>query len=285
MQMNTNLKLKIARLLYRLIHLLRRASGKKNDQVTCNRSGILWNLDLQEGIDLAIYLFGRFETKTAAALSQLVKPGSVVIDIGANIGAHALPLAHQVGENGKVYAIEPTDWAYEKMIRNLELNPELKKSLIPIKAFFSDLSGTLPGQTHSSWRLNDAQKHPIHGGQLQHSGNAHYTSLDQWVQEQGVKKIDLIKLDVDGYEVKVLKGGIQTLLEFKPKMILELTLYNLDEYGDSLKELLELLKNCNYQLKTQDGRKLIPMKIEELKKIIPSQGGINAMATVISEKI
>lgn len=282
MRMNTNFKLKIAKILYHFIHGLRWITGHQTDQLTCQRFGIHWSLDLKEGIDLAIYLFGRFETGTAAALSKLVKPGSIVIDIGANIGAHALPLAQHVGENGKVYAIEPTDWAFEKMIRNLDLNPELKNSLVPIKAFFSDLKGSLPSQTHSSWRLDDSKKHPVHGGQLNHSGNAEYTSLDQWVKNTGLKKIDLIKLDVDGYEVKVLKGGMNTLREFKPKMILELTLYNLDEYGDSLKELLDLLKSCDYDLKSQDGRKSIPMKIEELKKIIPPQGGINAMAVANS---
>lgn len=276
--MNTNFKLKIAKLIYFGIKLMRSWVGKRSDTVICKRSGLNWNLDLQEGIDLAIYLFGKFEKSTSSNLAKLAKPGSTVLDIGANIGAHALPLAKQVGPDGMVYAIEPTDWAFEKMIANLELNPELKKNMTPIKAFFSDLSGTLPKETHSSWKLDDSQKHPVHGGRLHHSGNAEYTSLDEWVHKNGISKIDLIKLDVDGYEVKVLKGGTRTLKELKPNMILELTLYNLDEYGDSLKALLELLHDCHYGLQTEDGQKEIPMNVDELRKIIPPLGGINALA-------
>ena len=57
----------------------------------------VWELDLREGIDFAIYLQGGFEPAALAGGVGVVKPGSVALDIGANIGSHTLPLAQIVG--------------------------------------------------------------------------------------------------------------------------------------------------------------------------------------------
>ena len=69
---------------------------------------------------------GAFEKRTVAAYSRLVRPGMTVIDIGANIGAHTLPLAKLVGPTGRVIAVEPTIWAVERLRANLDLNPPLR---------------------------------------------------------------------------------------------------------------------------------------------------------------
>ena len=63
-----------------------------------------------------------------------MRPGSLVIDIGANIGAFSLPIASDVGEGGCVVAIEPTDYAFTKLVRNAELNPGIASRLIAVQA-------------------------------------------------------------------------------------------------------------------------------------------------------
>jgi hypothetical protein len=65
------------------------------------RDGISWDLDLREGIDLYIYLAGRFEWGLSRILTSLVRPGDTVVDVGANVGAHALPLARAAGAEGR----------------------------------------------------------------------------------------------------------------------------------------------------------------------------------------
>jgi cyclopropane fatty-acyl-phospholipid synthase-like methyltransferase len=61
------------------------------------RNGVTFELDLTESIDRALHDQGCFEPTTTAALAQLTKPGMTVLDLGANIGAHALFLARHVG--------------------------------------------------------------------------------------------------------------------------------------------------------------------------------------------
>src|SRR5208283_4389599 len=104
--LTTKQKVWLAARAYRCVSLGRSALGKGNG-ATVSRGGLRWQLDLSEGIDFAIYLLGAFERSTVITLQKLVKPGDMVFDIGANIGAHTLGLARSVGPAGRVYAFEP----------------------------------------------------------------------------------------------------------------------------------------------------------------------------------
>src|SRR5215203_3293686 len=120
--MKTSHKIGAARMIYHAVHFGRALRGRTDQQIVV-RDCITYDLDLTQGIDFAIYLGGMFERNTAIALGKLTKPASLVLDIGANIGAHTLRLAKLVGPEGRVMAFEPTDFAFRKLRRNLELNP------------------------------------------------------------------------------------------------------------------------------------------------------------------
>ena len=66
---------------------------------------------------------GQYEPENLRAYRRVVQPGFVVLDIGANIGSHTLPLAQMVGPSGRVYSFEPTDYAFGKQRRK---NPPCK---------------------------------------------------------------------------------------------------------------------------------------------------------------
>jgi FkbM family methyltransferase len=134
----------------------------------------------------------------------------VVVDIGANIGAHTLPIAQHVGETGRVFAIEPTSFAYSKLSRNIDLNPSLKSRIIPVNAaFVSDTSQEL-GKIYASWRLTGTDNaHSVHGGVECDTSQAQRITFDSFVAQAQIEKISVIKLDVDGFETHVLKGVLR----------------------------------------------------------------------------
>ena len=72
--------------------------------------------------------------------------------------------------------------------------------------------------------------------------------MDKWCNDNNITKIDLIKIDVEGFEMNVLKGGIQTLQKFKPKMFIELDDNNLKDVGSSAKELINFIAKLDYKI-------------------------------------
>src|SRR6266850_1982257 len=123
--LSTKTKIRLATFLSRSVRAVRRMAGAKNDLVVVQRGGLRWQLDLNEGIDFSIYLLGAFERSAISTYRRLIPPAAVVLDIGANVGAHTLHLARAVGEDGRVYAFEPTVYAFDKLQRNLALNPDI----------------------------------------------------------------------------------------------------------------------------------------------------------------
>jgi FkbM family methyltransferase len=201
MNLNTKTKIAIASSMSKIVRFMRSLFSLRNEEVFC-RNKIYWHLDLSQGIDFAIFLQGGFEPSTIRSYKKYVNQGDVVLDIGANIGAHTLPLASLVGRTGKVIAFEPTDYAYEKLIKNLELNPELLSRTIPIQAMLvGNLEEAKPTFIPSSWSLDAASGldiHPVHGGTNQSLKGASLVKLDDWFQHQNLKQLDFIKIDVDG---------------------------------------------------------------------------------------
>src|SRR6266436_206522 len=116
--LSTHTKVKIARALSRAVRAARSLAGRDSNEVEVFRDGLKWRLDLEQGIDLAIYLLGAFERSTVNAYRKIVQPGDTVLDIGANVGAHTLHLARLVGNNGTVIAYEPTAYAVRKLRQN-----------------------------------------------------------------------------------------------------------------------------------------------------------------------
>ncbi|HEY5813476.1 MAG TPA: FkbM family methyltransferase, partial [Terrimicrobiaceae bacterium] len=257
--MNTRQKIAVAALLSRAVRRIRTVVGKENVGVF-RRGGILWELDLKEGIDFAIFLQGGFEPETLRYFRRVVRPGFVVLDIGGNIGSHALPLAQMVGPTGRVYTFEPTDYAFGKQRRNLCLNPELSKRVRAVQAML------VGGPTHekprtipSSWPLDGEtgkDVHPIHLGRFNTLEGAQVFSLDDWVAEERPAAVDFIKIDVDGYEIDVVEGARETLSRYKPLMMMEFAPYIFSERGRSFKELLDALSALGYNARTVTGKVL-----------------------------
>ena len=277
--LTTKRKVFLAGLSQKLIANVRSTVGK-GDKVNVRRRGLRWELDLSEGIDFSVFLVGAFEHSTAKTLARLVRHGDVVLDIGANIGAHTLGIAKSVGSSGKVFAIEPSDFAFTKLLRNLSLNPELENRVHASQLFFSDGAITSPPrEIHASWPLqSDASVHPKHRGRLVSTGNAKIETLDCFLRRQELTRLDVIKIDVDGHEVPVLRGGFETLCRFRPILVMELAPYLHEETNNRFAELVELLKTSGYSLQNADNGKPVPLDVDQLQAFIPDGASMNVVA-------
>lgn len=148
--------------------------------------------------------------------APLLRPGDQVLDIGANIGYHALRWARHVGPAGRVFAFEPAPPNYAALLANLALNPTL-----PVEAHqiaLGDQSGNLalssdrPGLTSGSYSAKNSNE----GG-----FDVLQQTLDEWATDRDLTRLRLVKLDVEGWEAKVLDGARATIQELRPYLMLE----------------------------------------------------------------
>ena len=223
------------------------------------RDGIQWELDLRQGIDFAIFLQGGFEPSTLREYGRLVNEGDTVFDIGANIGAHTLPLAKLVGRHGVVAAFEPTDYAFEKLRRNLGLNPILAHRVTAVQALLvGSAEDQKPDAIPSSWSLIEPSLseniHPVHKGTYNSLSGAKVIQLDQWVEENNIDRLDFVKIDVDGFEVDVLEGARKTLKRFRPQIMMEFAPYVFRERGRTFNELITFLRQEGYHAREVHGK-------------------------------
>lgn len=277
--LRTRQKIALASLAALTVRAARRLTGR-GPITTALRDDLTWSLDLREGIDFAIYLLGRFEASTARAYERIVRPGDTVLDIGANVGAHTLPLARLVGAAGQVIAFEPTKYAHDKLLANLNLNPSIRERVVVRQMLLTALDETGPLPTHlsSSWPLiSDVWRHEQHGGVGKETTGAHAGRLDTYLETAGICRVDFMKLDVDGHECAVLDGATATISRYRPIMALEIAPYVLRAHGTSAAELSDRLSTLGYSLFNERTGRLLP-NIADWERILPHGASLNVLA-------
>jgi FkbM family methyltransferase len=228
------------------IHLLNRIKHHKKVYPV---NSFLMYLNLDEYIDKNI-VTNSFELCTEKWLKDFIEPGQTIIDIGANIGYFSLVSSEHIGD-GKIFAVEPTRYGYQELEKNIAINNF--SNIIPKKIALGSCNqknvnisykpdnyttGDVTG-IRSSW-LNQEGK--VTSVQIETEDYCDFITLDTFVEQQEINRLDILKIDVDGLELNVLKGGINSILNFKPVIILELE-YNRNQNssGDLKGELLDII--------------------------------------------
>lgn len=277
--LSTASKVRIARMLYLFLRLVRTPFGGR-DLVSVRRHGIVWDLDLREGIDLTIYALGAFERDTLKALESLVERGATVLDIGANVGAHALHLARLVGDNGRVIAFEPTDFAIAKLRANLKANPALEPRVEVHQAFLVADAGATPlvSAVASSWPVDGSVPDNAEmGSRAMGVSGAAAMTLDGVLAASGDPDVQLIKMDVDGHEFEVLEGARKVLTRCHPVIVMELAPYVFHPVS-RFDAMVRVLTELNYVFRPLGSEAELPSDPATLRTLIPRLGSVNVVA-------
>ncbi len=264
-----------ARVAYHLVNVARGPWRQK--QVEVSRGGFRWRLDLREGIDLSIYLLGSFEPSVTRSYRRLVSAGDVVLDIGANVGSHTLPLARAVGDSGQVFAFEPTGWAFSKLEANLALNPDLRSRVTAEQVMLvSTDESTLPAAIYSSWPLSSAAEvHPLHRGRLMSTDEARAVTVDEYVARSVTGRVSFVKLDVDGAEPVVLAGAATTIARDRPAIMMEMAPCIYDD--DGFERIVDFLNEHRYRIEHLRTGRPLAADAAALRARIPDGSSMNVL--------
>ena len=240
------------------------------------RRGALWELALERNLDvpltvpwhggtrvevtlgndhsLCLYVAGSFEPNEFAFLDRLLRPGMTFIDIGANEGLFSLFAARRVGPAGRVVAVEPSSRERRRLERNVERNRLGNVTVVP---------HALGGEAGSA-RLRIAAK--LHGGhntfgEFVHEGASTVGSeevpvetLDALGQRLALGRVDAVKIDVEGAELKVLNGGRDLLRTARPVLLIEANEEALRRQNAGTAAMVALLRELGYEIRVFSGR-------------------------------
>jgi len=161
-------------------------------------------LDPAEGAQQEILIKAATEPRTLQRIREIVTPGSCVIDVGAHVGHHALEAARAVGANGRVFAFDPQPYNADRIGRHAVLN-ELT-NIVTICSAIGDKEAfvRLPMQSeHDRSRLSLHEAGPSNENALV---EVPLRRLDNFMTANGIGQVQLLKIDVEGYELEVLHG-------------------------------------------------------------------------------
>ena len=157
-----------------------------------------WHID---ALSTQRYIRGVHEPYMQNSLVNFLRPGAVAFDVGAHVGFHSLVCGLLVGSSGRVVAFEPDPHCRQSLQREMQANPSLPITALPYVV--SDSSGKVRLHLQRSGQSRVCSE----GGALVEA-----TTLDALVGGGRIPAPDLIKIDVEGHEVAVLRGA-KTILE------------------------------------------------------------------------
>jgi FkbM family methyltransferase len=228
------------------------------------RFGRMFTLQGDTTISRSLRIYGEFAGDEVDSILSLVRPGDHALDLGANIGFHSLALAERVGPTGRVTSVEPQRFCFQLLCANVTAHQLTRVSCL--RAAVGDVPGTCTV--------------PLHHPTARHNAGATMVSLDPGdaaqtdtvplitVDSLSLARCDLIKVDTEGFEDRVILGARHTLDRLHPTLYIEV------HDREKLQRLQSRLKPLGYSLilhHTRFFRASNPMG--EAANIFPNAGG------------
>jgi FkbM family methyltransferase len=199
------------------------------------RDGSRWRLDLRTTFERQAFWSGRYDESPLRLLESLLRPGAVVIDVGANIGFYTVRLGRTLERlgGGRVHAFEPIPANAARLAYNVRAN-----GLEAIVSIQECALGSSDGRLAFILE-NEYQSSTGNASMIGASGEAAFsfdteaavTTLDGFVERAGLTSCEILKIDVEGAELEVLRGATATIERFRPAILAEYNAHWAGRFG------------------------------------------------------
>jgi FkbM family methyltransferase len=194
------------------------------------------------GVDTAVYYTGAYEAGTVAFVRDLMAGSGVFYDVGANIGVFTVEVARSLGPSGKVVAFEPAPRAFAILLRNIELNR--LGNVTPIAVGLADAPG--PRQLYLRPAMNMGAASFVAQPGAVPDAVVGLWRLDDLVARRRLPDPTVVKVDVEGFELRVLRGAVQLIERARPVIVTEWSIHHAQD-GGGLNDLQRLLAGAGYR--------------------------------------
>jgi FkbM family methyltransferase len=203
------------------------------------RGGLRWAMDAADYTQQDLFWSGAKDAAEIREALRCMPKGGVMFDLGANFGYYAITIASALQGDCRVYAFEPNPKTMRRFQRNVALNGTRGLDLLEVG-------------------LSDAPGHALVVETSAHSGAAYLrqtslsgvpvTTLDLFCELNKIDRLDLIKMDIEGAELRALRGGIATFKRFRPALLIELNPETSEREGYSVRDVVVFLEDLGYTI-------------------------------------
>jgi FkbM family methyltransferase len=187
-------------------------------RVRARRRGLRLDLDLRDNLQRTLYFTGTYEPGLLALIEAELRPGDVMVDVGAHVGVHALTAARRLrdlGGGGRVVAFEPTEDS-SAAVRAAAVRNDLPVEVV--RAGLGEEEGTIELRADPRYGSFDAGVRSQFG-----DGDVIATTplltFDAWAADAGLDRLDVVKIDIEGAEILALRGMRETLRRLRPRVL------------------------------------------------------------------
>lgn len=228
---------------------------QKKDFMQKRVNGVKMFLDVKDpGVSRTLAIKGEREKDQVFVVRRELKPGMTVLDVGANIGSYALLEASLVGPNGKIYAIEPAPQNFALLQKNIALN-QFENIIETHQVGASNQSGKGTFYVHAASNLHTF--HPQKYREFAEVEDNYKETIDIDVVHisaflEGKRPVDFIRMDIEGYEVEVIEGLLDTIRQGQhtPMILFEVHRPKYDDVHHNMRAQLKQLFDLGYHAKT-----------------------------------
>ncbi len=194
--------------------------------------------------------FSRYAYRDAesAHLSHFARAGDICLDVGANLGTYAFYLAKIVGETGQVFAFEPLPATYQGLVANMA--KARLTNVRPYNVGMSDHEGTAVLFVPQRQGLPSHGRAHLHPPEAQEAGECiqiQLTTIDAFCIRHNLARVDFIKMDIEGAELLALRGAVEVIGAYQPKLLLEIEEAHTQKYGYKPQDIFAMLAAYGYR--------------------------------------
>jgi len=212
------------------------------------RDGLIFLARPGVQVDWHVIFFGTYEPGVRRIFRKVLPLGGVALDIGANVGWHTLLMASLVGASGRVLAVEANPFLRQRLYDHLCLNHLRQVDVMPYAV--AETEGIIEFYAPALNDPNSGNGHIVEPGPAFPGGTIRVEArrLDAITSASGIERLDLIKIDVEGFEWRVFRGGEETIAKFRPHIIFEYDRKSGSRGGGTPELISEFLRAQRYQL-------------------------------------
>lgn len=271
---------------WRLVSWIRRFEPDDWPELAIRRNGIRWRLWYRlDHVSKALLYAGVYEKESTALVRAIVKPSWTCIDLGANCGYFSVLMGTLSMPGGRVVAFEPSETFAARLQENVRLNGLTNVRLV--QAGVSDASGTLTltrGGCNAGFHDEKEAPAPVDFEARSRASYARHqevertqvrvTTLDQELADLGITHVDFIKMDVEGFEAAVIRGGMSTIAQSRPWLLFEYKRDVAPGVSRGVAEIAAPLEALGYRFLREDKPAVVHPSTASLERSLEGLDGL-----------